>query len=200
MLLELILVMSIYAIIFLIYLRFKPLIKAMDEMNDFFNEETNDFVDTPKEAAEQRKKREALKDAINQGKAYLLGGKKPWTFERIDSLKDEAVNKIYCEFKQCEIQQQAQATGKAVGKHVINLYSKGVNRFISIKSVERLRQDIEDDIVIKDQMANLGAFLVCTLGPFLAPVLIAAHTLNNTRVLGYNDDEGDESNKKEAEN
>ena len=190
MLFELMLVLPIYAIIFLIYLRLRPLIKAMDEANDFFTG-TNDFEDTPKEGVEQRKKREALKDAISQGKAYLLGGKKPWTFERIDAMNDEAVNKIYCEFKQRDIQQKAQATGKAVGKHVINLYSKGVNRFFSIKNVDHLRQDIEEDIVIKDQMANLGAFLVCTLGPFLAPVLIAAHTLNNAGDFG-NDNEPSE--------
>ena len=28
-------------------------------------------------------------------------------------------------------------------------------------------------------MANLGCLLVCTLGNFLAPVLVAAHTVNN---------------------
>ena len=162
----------------------------MSEADDFFAD-MNDSVDTPKEGVEQHKKRDALKDVINQGKAYLLGGKKPWTFDRIDSLNDEAVNKIYADYQQREIQQKAQATGKAVGKHVINLYSKGVNQFFSIRDVERLRQDIEGDIVIKDQMANLGAFLVCTLGPFLAPVLIAAHTLNNVEI-GY-DNEGFES-------
>ena len=65
-------------------------------------------------------------------------------------------------------------------------YSKGSHIFFPFNNVERLRQDIEDDIVIKDQMANLGAFLVCTFGSFLAPVLIAAHTFNNE---GYKSDE-----------
>ena len=36
-------------------------------------------------------------------------------------------------------------------------------------------------------MANLGCLLVCTFGNFLAPVLVAAHTLNNL-------DLGDEQN------
>ena len=31
----------------------------------------------------------------------------------------------------------------------------------------------------KDQMANLGCLLVCAFGNFLAPVLVAAHTVNN---------------------
>ena len=165
----------------------------MTETNDFFAE-ANDFEDTPKEGVEQRKKPDALKDAINQGKAHLLGGKKPWTFKRIDSMNDEDIDKIYCEYKQCEIQQKAEATGKAVGKHVINLYSRGVNRFLPIKNVERLRQDIENDIVIKDRMADLGAFLICTLGPFLAPVLIAAHTYNNAGDPGY-ENEGYETSE-----
>ena len=33
--------------------------------------------------------------------------------------------------------------------------------------------------IIKDQMANLGCLLVCTFGNFLAPILVAAHTVNN---------------------
>ena len=32
---------------------------------------------------------------------------------------------------------------------------------------------------MKDEMANLGCPLVCTFGNFLAPVLVAAHTVNN---------------------
>ena len=32
-------------------------------------------------------------------------------------------------------------------------------------------------MTIKDQMANLGCLLVCN---FLAPVLVAAHTVNNS--------------------
>ena len=32
-------------------------------------------------------------------------------------------------------------------------------------------------------MADLGVFFVCTLEPFLAPVLIDAHTLNNAGLI-----------------
>ena len=70
-----------------------------------------------------------------------------------------------------------------------------MNRFFPIKNVENLPQDIENDIAIKDQMAHLGAFLACTLGPFLAPVLIDAHTLNNAGDPGY--DNGYETNEDE---
>ena len=36
-------------------------------------------------------------------------------------------------------------------------------------------------------MADLGCFLVCTFGNFLAPVLVTAHTVNN---LGLGDEQG----------
>ena len=50
---------------------------------------------------------------------------------------------------------------------------------------EKLLQDIENDLIIKEQMANLGCLLVCTFGNFFVPVLVAAHTVNNL----YLDDE-----------
>ena len=36
-------------------------------------------------------------------------------------------------------------------------------------------------------MANLGCLLVCTFGNYLAPVLVAAHTVNN---LDLGDEQG----------
>ena len=43
---------------------------------------------------------------------------------------------------------------------------------------KRLQQDIENDPIIKDQIANLGC-LMGTFGNFLAPVLDTVHTVNN---------------------
>ena len=51
--------------------------------------------------------------------------------------------------------------------------------FLDGKDVKKLRQDIENDPIIKDQMVNLGCLFVCTFGYYLAPVLVAAHTVNN---------------------
>ena len=50
---------------------------------------------------------------------------------------------------------------------------------VEIRDVKKLQQDIENDPIIKDQMVNLGCLLVCSFGNFLAPVLVAAHTVNN---------------------
>ena len=80
-----------------------------------------------------------------------------------------------------------------MGKHVINLYSTSISRWIKIKDVKKLRQDIENDPVIKDQMAGLGCLFVCTFGNYLAPVLIAAHTANNLDFGDESENDGYES-------
>ena len=66
-----------------------------------------------------------------------------------------------------------------MGKHVISLHSTGISQVIKIRDVKKLQQDIENDPIIKNKMANLGCLLVCTFGNFLAPVLVAAQTVNN---------------------
>ena len=45
--------------------------------------------------------------------------------------------------------------------------------------LKKIWQGIENDPVIKDQMANLGCLFVCKFGDYLGPVLIAVHTANN---------------------
>ena len=138
--------------------RFKPVIKAMADVENLLNdgEFFGDIVDTPKEGIEQNKKRECLKNVIDKGKAHLLGHK--WTHGRVDKASDETINKTYGEYKQCELNEKDEKTGKALGKYVIDL-------------VKKLQQDIENDPIIKDQMANLGCLLVCTFGNFLAAFL-----------------------------
>ena len=92
---------------------------------------------------------------------------------------DEAINKTYAEYKQRELNEKSEKTGKTLGKHVINLYSTRISWWLKIKDVKKLRQDIENDPIIKDQMADLGCLFVCAFGDYLVPVLIAAHTANN---------------------
>ena len=50
---------------------------------------------------------------------------------------------------------------------------------LKFRDSKKLQQDIENDLIIKDQVANLGCLLVCMFGNFLVPVLIAAHTAKN---------------------
>ena len=80
-----------------------------------------DNVDTPKKGIEKHKKREELKNAVDKGK---LGHK--WTHERVDKASDEVINKTYAEYKQRELNEKGEKTGKTLDKHVINLYSSGI--------------------------------------------------------------------------
>ena len=135
--------------------------------NEFFG----DIVDISKEGIEQHKKREELKDAVDKGRLYK------WTHRKVDKASDEIISKTYAEYKQREVNEKGEKIAKALGKHVINLYSSEISRWLKIKDVKKLQQDIENDLIIKDQMASLGCLLVCTFGNLLAPALVAAHTV-----------------------
>ena len=54
----------------------------------------------------------------------------------MDKASDEAINKTYAEYKQREITGKGEKTGKALGKHVIKLYSKGISRFVKIRDAK----------------------------------------------------------------
>ena len=118
-----VLVLPLYLILFFICWRFWPLIKIIADVGDILNDDEffGDVVDTPKEGTEQHKKQE-LKSIIDKGK---LGHK--WTHERVDKASDEAINKTFGEYKQHELKKKGEKTGKALGKHVINLYSTGIS-------------------------------------------------------------------------
>ena len=101
-------------------------------------------------------------------------------------------------YQRRELNEKSEKIGKVLGRHVINLYSTRISRLVKIKDVKKSQQDIENDPIIKYQMTNLGCVLVCAFGNFLAPVLVAAHTVNNLDLdneQGY-ENEGYESDKK----
>ena len=120
---EVLLLLPLYLILFLIWWRFRHLIKIMADVENILNDDDflGDSVDTPKEGIEQHRKRECLKSVISKDKAYLLGSK--WTQEKVGKASDETINKTYAEYKQRELNEKDEKTGKALGKHVINLYS-----------------------------------------------------------------------------
>ena len=74
-----------------------------------YDEFFGDLVDTPKEGIEQHKKREELKSVIDKGK---LGHK--WTHGRVDKASKETINKTYFEYKQRELNDKGEKTGKAL--------------------------------------------------------------------------------------
>ena len=68
----------------------------------------------------------------------------------MDQVNDETINKTYAEYKQRDLNEKCEKTGKALGKHVINLYSTGICRVVKIRDVKKLQPDIENDPIIKD--------------------------------------------------
>ena len=148
-------------------------VKNISNDDDFFS----DIVDAPKEDTEQRRKREYLRSVISRGKVYLLGSE--WTQGQVDKASDETINKTYALYKQRELNEKGEKTGKALSKDVINLYSSVISWVVKIREVKKLRQDIENDPIIKDQMTNLGFLLVSTFGDYLAPILVDVHLVNN---------------------
>ena len=105
------------------------------------------------EGSEQHRKRECLKSAISIRylcKAYLLRGK--WTQQKVDKASDETIKKTFIEYKQPELTEKSKITAKTLGKHIINLYSTVFSRLLQIMDVNKLRQDIKNDPIIKDQV------------------------------------------------
>ena len=176
-----------YVIIILLLFKFRCIINIIMDIENIFDiiedipNETVDVVDTRAEAFEENN-RQKLINIINQGKAHLLQGKTPWTIKRISKTPETVINKIYNDYKQREIRQKAVKTGQALGTHVTNLYSNGVSKVLNIDSVENLRKDIENDPIIKDSMADIGALMVGTFGRLLAPLLVACHTVNHVEI------------------
>ena len=59
---------------------------------------------------------------------------------------------------------------------------------VKIRKIKELQQDIELDLIIRDQMANLGCLLMCNFGNFLALALAAAHTADSLDIDDENED------------
>ena len=114
-----------------------------------------DMFYTPKEGTKQYNKREELRNLIDKGKGYLLG---IWIYERADKASNETINKKYVEYKPREITEKDEKTAKALGKHVINLYSTGISQWFKIKDVKKLRRDIEMIQSLKIKWLSLDVF------------------------------------------
>ena len=162
------------------------------ELDELIATQTMTQVDTPKEGVVQYDKRNELKKIIEQGDAHLLNGnnRKNGQLSVLIKLLTSRLIIIWNKYKQEENKHKADKTGKAVGTHIVNLYSNGISKLISINDVNKLKKDIEDDPIIKDSMADIGTLLVGTFGKLLSPMLVVAHTVNNsekfTKNITYN--------------
>ena len=128
----------------------------------------------------QHIKRETLKDAIQYRKSHLLPGKKwKWSTENIDRKTDEEVKKLYNIYMQQQMELKGEITDRAMGRHLINLYAKVVCKVLKIDNIDLLRRDIDEDLIIKDSMTDIGILMESTFGKWLSPVLVTSHTANH---------------------
>ena len=183
MIFEVLLILPLYVVIFGIFYRCRRLINMSTEFDEMLSNLLPDAPTPGIDAPGEKCGRDFLVNVINQGKADLLPGKTPWTVARVGKAPDDVIEKLKSQFVQNETKRKAENTGKAVSKHVVNLYSTGVSKFLKIDSIEQLRRDIDDDPIIKDSMAEVGALLVSAFGPWLSPLLVLAHTANRCQGL-----------------
>ena len=163
-------------------IKYRHIVKAMGSLDSLLSTLTDegDVVDAPEEGVPQRTKCETLKDAIQYGKTHLLPGKKgKWSIVEIDRKTDEEVEKLYNIYMQRQTELKGEMTGRAMGTHLINLYSNGVSKVLKIDDIEQLYRDIDKNPMIKDSMADIGALMVTTFWKWLSPILVACHTANH---------------------
>ena len=56
---------------------------------------------------------------------------------------DEVINKTYAEDKQRELNEKGEYNGKALDRHVINLCSAGISRWVKIRDVENYAKTLK---------------------------------------------------------
>ena len=112
-----------------------------------------------------------MKKIIEQGDAYLLQGNIVGRNRRLSVLIKLLTSRSITygiNTSKRRINIKRIRTGRAVGTHIVNLYSNGISKLISINDVNKLKKDVEDDPIIKDSMADIGALLVGTFGKLLS--------------------------------
>lgn len=76
---------------------------------------------------------------MSRKEVYLVGGNKQWTQETVGKYCYKTVIKVYAENKQHQLNRK---TGKALGKHIISLYSSGISELVKVSDIKKLQQDI----------------------------------------------------------
>ena len=59
------------------------------------------------------------------------------------------LSRKHAEYYRKELNEKGEKTGKALGKHVISLYSTAICQVVKIRDVKKLRQDIKNMLRIQ---------------------------------------------------
>ena len=101
--------------------------------------------------------------------------------------------KTYTKYKQRELNEKGEKTGKALGKHAIDLYSTGISRVFKIRDVKKLQHDIENVRSLKIRWLTSFVFQCVPKSEQLRQL---AHTVNN---LDLDDEQGLENEGYESD-
>jgi len=208
MIVEVLMILPLYAIIFWIFFRCRHIIKAMTELNEMFSDM---MVDA------EVNKREFLLEKIEKGEK-ISNAKTLWTAERLEKASEKVVNKLYenyqnpsptiaCGSAKSKVnKQEALEMGKPVCPIVIEMYAEGLKAivdqlpYISGKytiNVEKLKANISANRVFFDNLAiKVGSKMIEQMGENSAAhvgVSLAAMTWNAVEKIEDSENKSDEA-------
>ena len=185
MLLEImLLILPIYAGIFVIFYRFRHVIKVMSDANDIFSDLISDTLEIDK--------REFLMEKLRSGE-QISNSKTPWTEERLQKASEKAINKLYENYQNPPPvkvdKQEALDLGKPVCLVVIEMYAEGLKSILAhipyvggryTINVEKLKHNISSNKLFCDNLAiKIGSKIIEQMGsnsPMQVGVSLASMT------------------------
>lgn len=137
-------------------------------------------------------KREKLLTIVVAGKSKAFLGVQI-TPEQVNSLSPEEIDTYFSRYERVLGSQMV----KSLGKTIIKIYSKFMNRFIGVDSEEDLSYDLHQDPIISNTMGSVACSLYYRFGTLLAPFtagLITFNHLNFSSIKNEQTNYGDQSN------
>ena len=167
MIFELLLILPIYIGIFVIFYRFKHVIKAMSEIEMF-----SEIIESS-----EINKREFLMDKVKNGE-QISNSKTPWTEERLEKASDKVIEKLYDKYQNpppVKInKQEALELGRPVCPAVIEMYAEGLGTLVDqmplikdryVINVEKLKTNILANKLFCDSLAiKIGSRMIEQMG------------------------------------
>ena len=168
MIVGVVMILPLFAIIFAIYFRCRPIIKTMTELDEMFSDL---MVDS------EVNKREFLLEKIENGEK-ISNAKTPWTAERLKKASEQIVNKLYEKYQNPQPvkvnRKEALDLGKPICPVVIEMYAVGLKSivdqlpYISGKytiNVDTLKANISENKILCDNLAiKIGSKMVEQMG------------------------------------
>ena len=169
MILEVLLIFPLYAGIFVLFFRFRRIIKAMTEIDEIFSAMSSED--------DEVSKRGFLVEKIKNGET-ISNSKTPWTVERLEKASDKVVDKLYEKYVNPPPvkvnKQEALGMGKPVCPVVIEMYAEGLKTimeqmpFVSSRytiNTEKLKASIASDKYFCDNLAiKIGTKMIEQMG------------------------------------